>query len=71
MINMVVNLRRLTVKEYYQMGALGILDPHESIELINGQIIKKPMKGTSHEAAITRIGRVLEEYWDTLYNPLL
>lgn len=56
---MVVDLRRLTVKEYYQMGALGILDPHESIELINGQIVKKPMKGTSHEAAITRIGRIL------------
>ncbi|MGK7878710.1 MAG: Uma2 family endonuclease [Crocosphaera sp.] len=56
---MVVDLRRLTVKEYYRMGKLGILDPNESIELIDGQIIKKPMKGTSHEAAITRIGRKL------------
>ncbi len=56
---MVVDLRRLTVKEYYRMGKIGILDPSESIELIDGQIIKKPMKGTSHEAAITRIGRIL------------
>jgi Uma2 family endonuclease len=58
-VKMVIDLRRLTVKEYYRMGELGILDSHESIELINGQILKKPMKGTSHEAAITRIGRQL------------
>ncbi len=56
---MVVDLRRLTVREYYRMGTYGILDPNESVELIDGQIIKKPMKGTSHEAAITRIGRKL------------
>ena len=56
---MVVDLRRLTVTEYYRMGALGIIDSDESIELIDGQIFKKPMKGTSHEAAITRIGRKL------------
>ncbi|MGK7939547.1 MAG: hypothetical protein AB4062_05215 [Crocosphaera sp.] len=56
---MVVDLRHLTVEEYYRMGKLGILDPNESIELIDRQIIKKLMKETSHEAAITPIERIV------------
>ena len=57
---MVVDIRRLTVAEYHRMGELGIVDPDEHIELIEGQIIKKPVKGTSHSAATKRIEKLLE-----------
>ena len=61
---MVVDIRRLTVTEYHRMGELGILAPDEPVELIDGQIIRKPVKGTPHEAAITRTERKLRKRLD-------
>ena len=43
---MLVDIRHLTVEEYHRLGEMGIIDPDEKVELIAGQIIKKPVKGT-------------------------
>ncbi len=56
---MVVDIRRLTVEEYHRMGELGILEPNEPVELIAGQVIKKPMKGTRHTSTVRRIENLL------------
>jgi len=37
---MLVDIRRLTVEEYHRLGELGIIDPEEKVELIEGQIGK-------------------------------
>ena len=53
-------LRPITVKEYYQMVEVGILQADENLELINGQIIKKMApQGSYHAAAISRTNRIL------------
>ena len=54
-----VKVRLLTVEEYHKMGETGIISTDEEVELIEGKVIEKPMKGTSHEAAITRAERAL------------
>lgn len=56
---MIVDIRRLTVAEYHRMGDLGMLSPSESVELIEGQIIEKPMKGKAYSAAVSRVDRLL------------
>jgi Uma2 family endonuclease len=56
---MIVDIRRLTVEEYHRMGDLGILDPNEPVELIEGQVIQKPMKGTRHTSTVRRIENLL------------
>jgi len=58
---MIAEVRLITVQEYHKMGETGIISADEKVELIEGQIIKKPMKGTSHEAAITRAERALRK----------
>ena len=57
---MLVDIRRLTVEDYHRMGELGIIDPEERVELIEGQIIEKPVKGTPHSAAVKRTEKLLE-----------
>lgn len=53
-------LRPITVKEYYRMVEVGILQADENLELINGQIIKKMApQGSYHAAAISRTNRIL------------
>lgn len=61
---MIVEVRLLSVEEYHKMGESGIIAAQEEVELIEGQIITKPMKGTSHEAAITRVERALRNRLD-------
>jgi Uma2 family endonuclease len=56
---MLLDIRLLTVKDYHQMGDTGIFTPDEHIELLAGQIVKKPVKGPSHSAAVKRIDRLL------------
>lgn len=59
---MLVELRRITVEEYYRMGELGILNPDEQVELMDGQIFNKPMKGTPHSAAVGRTNNLLRDH---------
>ena len=58
---MLTNIRQITVTEYHQMAEMGIFHPEERLELISGQIIKMAAKGTAHEAAITRMQRILNQ----------
>jgi Uma2 family endonuclease len=59
---MLLDIRLLTVKDYHRMGETGIFDPDERIELLTGQIVKKPVKGPSHSAAVKRIDRLLRSH---------
>jgi Uma2 family endonuclease len=40
--------RRWTTAEYYKMADAGILDPHERVELINGEVIQLAPIGPEH-----------------------
>lgn len=55
-----VEIRRLSVQDYYRMVEAGILAPDEQVELIEGQLYRMAAKGTLHSATITRIKRLLE-----------
>jgi Uma2 family endonuclease len=54
------NIRPLSVGDYHQMVAAGILAPDERVELIEGQLFQMAAKGTLDSAAMTRIKRSLE-----------
>lgn len=56
---MLADVRLWTVRDYHRMVEAGILHPDERVELIAGQIIRMSPKGTAHEAAITRLERML------------
>ncbi len=56
---MLAEARLWTVNDYHRMVEAGILQLDERLELIEGQIIKMSPKGTAHEAAITRLERIL------------
>lgn len=55
-------LRRYTREEYHRLGALGIIDPNEKVELLDGLIVEKPMKGLSHVGATRRISFHLPQF---------
>jgi Uma2 family endonuclease len=44
-------LRKWTVKEYHKLGEIGIFNPEERLELIEGNILKISAKGTGHASA--------------------
>ena len=52
-------LRKWTVKEYHKLGEIGIFNPEERLELIEGDIIKISAKGTVHAAATRRTATLL------------
>lgn len=46
-------LRRIKRREYHQLGEWGAFD-NESVELLRGLIVRKPVKGPRHEEAVQR-----------------
>lgn len=54
------DLRLITVAEYHQMAAAGILAADEQVELLAGHIIQKMPKGPAHSAFCKRLEKVLE-----------
>lgn len=54
------DLRLITVAEYHQMAAAGILTADEHVELLAGHIIRKMPKGPAHSAFCKRIEKLLE-----------
>ncbi|MGB0564774.1 MAG: Uma2 family endonuclease [Spirulinaceae cyanobacterium] len=54
-------LRRLTVEEYHQMAAIGILGADEPVELLAGQIVQKMPKGPAHSALCKILEKLLEQ----------
>jgi len=55
-----LDIRLLTVQEYHRMAEIGIFDEDERVELLAGQIVKMPAKGTAHGAAVKRTEKLLE-----------
>ncbi|MGF1522490.1 MAG: Uma2 family endonuclease [Leptolyngbyaceae cyanobacterium] len=53
-------LRLLSIHDYHQMAAVGILAADEQVELIAGQIVQKMPKGPAHSALCKRIEKLLE-----------
>ncbi len=51
--------RRFSVEEYHRLTELGILGPHERVELIRGELIQLVAKGVAHETCIRRLLRHL------------
>jgi Uma2 family endonuclease len=56
-----VKQRRFSVREYHQMADLGIFQPTERLELINGQIITMSPQNPPHAATTSRVGDCLRE----------
>ena len=50
---------RWTRAEYYRLGALGILDAHPHVQLIEGEIVEMSPQLTPHATAIDKVADVL------------
>ena len=48
-------LRRFTREEYHKLGELGVIGPEEKLELLDGFVVKKPMKGPQHQGVTRRL----------------
>ena len=51
--------RRFTVKEYYSLADVGILDRDARVELIEGDILEMPPIGPAHADVVTRLSTAL------------
>ena len=58
-MDVAVTRRRFTVHDYHRMGDAGILSPSDRVELIDGEIISKPVIGPRHGASVDRTTRAL------------
>jgi Uma2 family endonuclease len=54
------NLKSWTVQDYHRMSELGILDPNERTELIDGQITLMVAKGNPHILTVRLLTRTME-----------
>lgn len=54
-----VRRHRFTVEQYHRMGEARVLAEHDRVELIEGEIIEKPMINPSHASTVDRIHHVL------------
>jgi Uma2 family endonuclease len=50
---------RFTVQQYEKMGAVGILNENDRVELIRGEIVAKLTIGSPHIACVNRLNRLL------------
>ncbi len=56
----VAGARRLfTVEEYHRMGEVGILKPHDRVELIRGEIVEMSPIGRRHAAFVDNLTELL------------
>ena len=58
-MDVAVSRRRITVHDYHRMGDAGILSPTDRVELIDGEIVAKPVIGPRHGAFVDRTNRAL------------
>jgi Uma2 family endonuclease len=58
-MDVAVSRRRITVHDYHRMGDAGILSPTDRVELIDGEIVAKPVIGPRHGACVDRTNRAL------------
>jgi Uma2 family endonuclease len=52
-------IRRLSVEEYHRMGELGILQPDERLELIDGVLQQMSPIGSQHAACVSKLMNLL------------
>jgi Uma2 family endonuclease len=52
-------VRRISVEEYFRMGEVGILDPDEKTELLDGVIFTVTKKGSPHALLVERLNVLL------------
>jgi Uma2 family endonuclease len=50
---------RITVDQYYRMAEVGLLAPHECVELIDGVIVDMAPIGSRHAGALRRLNQLL------------
>jgi len=50
---------RLTVHDYHRMAEVGVLQPDDRTELIEGEIVDMPPIGSQHASVVTRLTRLL------------
>lgn len=53
-------LWRFTVEQYHQMGTAGVLTEDDSVELLEGYLIEKPMKNPAHSFSNRRVYKAIE-----------
>ena len=53
--------RKFTVAEYYRMAEVGVLEPDERVELIEGVIVAMPPLGLRHAASVDISNEVLAQ----------
>lgn len=46
---------RMSVERYEELGAEGILTPNDRVELIEGNLVTKPMQNTPHSSTLHRL----------------
>lgn len=51
--------RLFTRDEYHKLGAAGIIGPDERVELLDGEILVKPVIGSRHGGCVKRSNRIL------------
>ena len=56
--------RLFTVAEYERMGEVGILAPHERVELIRGEIVEMSPIGPRHSAFVSNLTHLLVRSFD-------
>ncbi len=52
--------RRFTVREYHRMAEVGILEPRERVELLEGEIVAMSPAGSRHAACVSRLAAILQ-----------
>lgn len=68
-------LRQWTRVEYMKMAEIGIFEPDEQIELIEGKIIEMSPQKTSHAVAVSLVGEALrilfgKDYYARIQMPI-
>lgn len=60
---MALDLRRrlFTVDEYHRMGEVGVFEPDERVELLDGEILEMTPIGAPHAGCVKRLARLLIE----------